>query len=190
MEHELSTENRLLEDPEAARDRLISEAASLFGRSDPEAGIAILRKLQSLPIDETALQLTDRFFRPWIVGERQVIATSDPERSPDPGEVVVIYGNYPHFHRNLIISNPIKRHVSLFWNLQHDRVEYDPGWERVDRIYVLNADHRVDRGIPSFGSSAAPVRLSIASPEYPRVFRRTRVGLRSLQGRLAACKAT
>jgi glycosyl transferase family 25 len=59
--------------------------------------------------------------------------------------VVIIYGNYPHIFENIVINNPIRRHVSLFGKFHHDQVEYDPRWDHVGQIYIINADDRPDR---------------------------------------------
>jgi hypothetical protein len=132
-------------DPELIRDRLISEAASRFARSEPTIATELLRQLSGFPIDDTILQSTDPFFRPWIVGEKKVIASFEPGRRPTEGEIIVIYGNYPHMYENIVVNNPIKRHASTFWNLVHDRIEYDRRWDPIDQIYIINADKRIDR---------------------------------------------
>ena len=132
-------------DPELARDQLISEAASCFADSKPEIGIELLRKLNGFPIDEMVLQSTDAFLRPWIADGRKVIATFDPDRRPARDEVIIVYGNYPHMYDNIVVNNPVKRHVSTFWKLAHDEVEYDVRWNFINQIYVINADNRIDR---------------------------------------------
>jgi hypothetical protein len=78
------------------------------------------------------------------VGET-IVASFDPTYEPAQGEVVIYYGNYPDWHLALPLSNKIYRHVSLFKNTQHTRVDYHPAWESVDTIYILNLEERVDR---------------------------------------------
>lgn len=124
---------------------VLCRAAAHFDCGDAVAGVAALEELQSCTIDEKTINLTDQFFRPWIVGDRRVVASFDPERKPAANEIVVIYGNYPHIYENIAVNNPIKRHVANFWDLQHQIVEYDPAWERVEQIYVINIDERIDR---------------------------------------------
>ena len=131
-------------DPELVRDQLISNAASRLN-SEPSSAIELLRSLSSLPIDETTLQATDPFFRPWIVDGRKVVGTFDPDRRPSEGEIIVIYGNYPHMFENVVVNNPMKRHVSMFWQLEHDTIEYDGRWDPISQIYIINADRRIDR---------------------------------------------
>ena len=75
----------------------------------------------------------------------RVIASFDENREPGPGEVVVIYGNYPDWHHALPGSRKMFRHVSLFDKLQHAVVESHPCWDSVDIIYILNLEERVDR---------------------------------------------
>lgn len=74
-----------------------------------------------------------------------VIASFDSTIEPKEGEVVIYYGNYPDWHRALPTSNKIYRHVSKFFDVQHDKVLYHPCWEPVDTIYILNLEERVDR---------------------------------------------
>jgi GR25 family glycosyltransferase involved in LPS biosynthesis len=78
-------------------------------------------------------------------GGRKIIATSDWRRLPGEGEVIIIYGNYPHIFENIVINNPIKRHVSMFGEFDCDEVEYDARWDRVEQIYIINDDDRPDR---------------------------------------------
>lgn len=132
------------EDPLAFRDRLVTEAAEhLLGLARNKL-LDTLRGLELATIDEWTLERTDRFL-PFIAGGRRVIASFDPGRRPEPDEVVVIYGNYPHMFGNIVVNNPIRRHVADFWYFRHDSVEYDPRWEPVDQICIINADRRRDR---------------------------------------------
>ena len=82
---------------------MISEAASRFARSEPTIATELLRQLSGFPIDDTILQSTDPFFRPWIVGEKKVIASFEPGRRPTEGEIIVIYGNYPHMYEHIVV---------------------------------------------------------------------------------------
>jgi len=85
-------------DTDVVRDQLISEAASHFANSEPRMAIELLQKLRECDIDETILRSTDVFFRPWIVGDKSVIASFDPKRLPGDDEIIVIYVNYPHMY--------------------------------------------------------------------------------------------
>jgi hypothetical protein len=133
------------EDPLALRDRIVAEAEPLFARGYPEAAIALLRRLEDATIDETTLRLTDPLLGRWIARGRKIVASFDPNRLPASDEIVIVYGNYPHCFANVVVNNPIKRHVASFWEFEHDRVEYDVRWDSVDRIYLINAGSRVDR---------------------------------------------
>ena len=126
-------------------NRIVTRSAAHFACGETDAAMQLLGKLEALPIDDQMIRQTDPFLRPWIAGGRRVVASFDPRRVPGPDEVVVIYGNYPHIFENLVINNPVKRHVGSFWDLVHDRVEYHPAWHAVDQIYIINMEKRVDR---------------------------------------------
>ena len=76
---------------------------------------------------------------------KKVIASFDAGRNPSDNELVIIYGNYPDWHHSLPHSNKMFRHVSLFYDIQHDVVESHPVWDSLDVIYILNLEERVDR---------------------------------------------
>lgn len=75
----------------------------------------------------------------------KVIASFDPAREPVDGEVVIVYGNYPDWHKALPATRKMYRHVSLFGHVRHDVIESHPCWDTVDVIYILNLEERVDR---------------------------------------------
>lgn len=85
----------------------------------------------------------------------KVIAAFDPNVVPGDNEVVVYYGNYPDWHLALPGSSRIYRHVSKFWDIQHDEIRYHPVWDPIDTIYVVNLDERVDRWYDSLLALAA-----------------------------------
>lgn len=128
----------------AWRDRIVGEALLHAGNDDLEAAASSLRKLESATIDDQTLDATDLLL-PRLARGRQIVASLDPSRVPGPDEVVIIYGNYPHVFCNVVVNNPIKRHVADFGRFQHDRVESDARWDGVDRILVINVDGRKDR---------------------------------------------
>lgn len=140
-----------------------AEAHLEHGRS--KAAIAVLKQLRSCTIDEKTIGAADRFFRPWIAGNRRVVASFDPDRRPGSDEIVVIYGNYPHIFENVVVNNPVKRHVSSFWDLEHDTVEYHPAWEAAEQIYVINIDKRTDR------LHAVLRELAVAKAPFQRITR-------------------
>jgi len=128
----------------AWRDRIVGEALSYAENDDLEATASSLRKLESATIDDQTLDPTDRLL-PRLARGRRIVASLDPSRVPESDEVVIIYGNYPHVFSNVVVNNPIKRHVADFGRFQHDRVEHDARWDGVDRVLVINADGRKDR---------------------------------------------
>src|SRR5688500_15039646 len=98
------------EDLLAWRDRIVSEAAAQMDEAQVQQAIDTLRQLELATIDDTTLKMTDPLLSRFAAG-RQVVAAFDPRRTPDAGEVVIIYGNYPHMFGNVVVNNPIKRHV-------------------------------------------------------------------------------
>jgi len=76
---------------------------------------------------------------------KKVIASFDPSRVPLDSEIVIVYGNYPDWHLALPCSSKLFRHVSLFFDMKHDSVEYHPSWEKFDCIYIINLKERTDR---------------------------------------------
>jgi hypothetical protein len=132
------------DNPALLRDRLVSQASMHFNRSEIPEGMAALAKLEFATIDNATLQRTDRFLH-LIAQGRRIVATCDPRRMPAKDEIVIVYGNYPHIFDNVVVNNPIKRHVAFFGEFRYDQVEFDPRWDLVGHIYVINADHRLDR---------------------------------------------
>jgi len=76
---------------------------------------------------------------------KKIIASFDPSRVPLDSEIVIVYGNYPDWHLALPCSSKLFRHVSLFFDMKHDSVEYHPSWENIDIIYIINLKERKDR---------------------------------------------
>src|SRR5689334_16831293 len=125
-------------DPLLLRDQLVAEAQLRLSRGEADAAIRLLRKLEFVTIDVDTIRMTDPFLRS-VAGGRRIVASFDPCRRPASNEIVVIYGNYPYIYENVVVNNPIKRHVASFWDLGHDAVEYDSAWESIGQIYILNA---------------------------------------------------
>lgn len=126
----------------ANRDRILS-ALARDGLTDEQV-VGLLRELEDATIDEQTIAATDKFLR-ICAGRKSIVATFDEGRRPGVDEVVVIFGNYPHVFENIVVNNPIKRHVSSFWALPHDAVEADERWREVDAIYLINSKSRLDR---------------------------------------------
>jgi hypothetical protein len=152
------------------RDRIVGEGAEHIARSMIQEAVEVLRKLEFATVDERTLELTDPFL-PRIACGRKVVASFDPLRKPTADEVVITYGNYPHFFPNIVVNNPIKRHVSDFWTFRHDRVEYDVRWESVNQIFVINLEERVDRYdsvLRELASAKAPLNRLTRVPAFTR----------------------
>ena len=77
--------------------------------------------------------------------KKRVIASFDPVRVPKKNEFVICYGEYPHTVECLPYSNICYRHPLYFNQVKHDQIEYDPCWESVEQIYILNLEERKDR---------------------------------------------
>lgn len=86
---------------------------------------------------------------------KRIVASFDPARVPGPDEVVIVYGNYPDTFEALPCSNKLRRHVSLFFEVAHDVVEYHPSWDAVDYIYVLGLRERDDRWYETLATLAS-----------------------------------
>ena len=76
---------------------------------------------------------------------KKVVASFDSTRKANDDEIVFIYGNYPIWYLSLPGQNEVFRHVSMFYRIKHDLVEYHPCWEKIDVIYILNLEDRKDR---------------------------------------------
>lgn len=81
----------------------------------------------------------------FLVLNKKIIASFDPTRIPLEDEIVIVYGNYPDWHLALPCSSKLFRHVSLFFDMKHDSVEYHPSWEKFNIIYIINLKERTDR---------------------------------------------
>jgi hypothetical protein len=126
------------------RDRIVLEAAALMQKLEIREAEECLRQLELTTTDEWTLEMTDPHL-PLIAAGRKVVASFDPLRRPALDEVVIIYGNYPQMYGNVVVNNPVRRHVADFWNFRHDEVEWDRRWASIDQIFVINIDDRVDR---------------------------------------------
>jgi hypothetical protein len=122
----------------------VAEAAAHFAGGDIALGAAALEKLAFATVDEMTLEATDGFLANLRTGKK-IVATCNVSRQPAADEIVIVYGNFPHGFDNVVVNNPIRRHVSGFGEFTYDAVEFDPRWERVDQIYVINVAHRKDR---------------------------------------------
>lgn len=128
----------------ALRDEIVDEAAEHFGAGRIAEGKAALARLEHTTVDERTLAATDPHLRA-IAGARRIVATTELARVPASNEVVIVYGNFPHSFENVVVNNPIRRHVGGFGELPHDTFESDSRWDGVSRIVVINAEHRRDR---------------------------------------------
>jgi hypothetical protein len=133
-----------LEDP-ALRYALLDELwEALFQTKQYARCLEVLAGFARTPVDDRIISRTDRLL-PHLREGRKVVATLDPSRVPGPGELIIRYGDYPLGFDHLICNNPASRNLRYFWNTHHDQVEYDPVWEPIDCLYLINLDERPDR---------------------------------------------
>jgi hypothetical protein len=133
-----------IDDPLLLRDIIVDAANALASQGEIDPLRRCLGRLEYASIDENTLAWTDRFL-PKLRQNSKTVFTTNPERKPKSDEVVILYGNYPYLFDNIVVNNPMKRSFLDFWKFQHDVFESEPCWEKVDQIYVLNLDARVDR---------------------------------------------
>jgi hypothetical protein len=99
-------------------------------------------KLEFSDIPRCAYDLASNYIK---TVNKRIVASFDPLRVNTADEIVIVYGNYPDWHLSLPCSHILYRNVSLFFDTQHDVVEYHPCWELLDCIYILNLKSRPDR---------------------------------------------
>jgi hypothetical protein len=110
----------------------------------------ILAKYRHALVDDGLIRRSNQVIQ-MLRATRRVIASFDPERQPKPDEIVIIYGEYCHdmqclpMHVEKESDYVLKRHPLYFTDIVHDVVEYDPVWEPVEQIYILNLEERRDR---------------------------------------------
>lgn len=157
--HEGEGFEALSADPATLRDELVAAASRHFARGDVASGTAALRELRWATIDDETLAKTDLYLEQIAAG-RRIVATCDPRRVPAQDEVVIVYGNYPHVFENVVVNNPMKRHLATFGELKYHEVEYDRRWDGIGQIYIINADDRPDRYdavLRELASARAPI---------------------------------
>jgi hypothetical protein len=141
-------------DPLELRDQLVAEAAADFDVGRVAEGIAALERLRLATVDEKTLDGTDAFLRR-IAGNRRIVATTNLARRPLENEVVIAYGSFPHSYENVVVNNPIRRHVGDFGDLPYDTFQFDERWSGISTIAIINDAHRLDRRDAVMGQLAA-----------------------------------
>jgi hypothetical protein len=106
----------------------------------------ILAQFRKALINEEIIRATSSTFE-LLRTKMKIIASFDPERVPAPNEIIIQYGEYPHTVSCLPVygSQIVYRHPIYFNLVQHDIVEYDESFEKIDKIYILNLIDRPDR---------------------------------------------
>lgn len=127
---------------------------ALYRTEQFEKCIEILQYCSLCHVDDHSVRNTD-YLLPYLkkrglpedLPPRKVVATYDVHRKPKEDEIIIIYGDFPSLFENLIIHNPVRRHLKYFWQIEHDLVEASTIYDAIDRIYIINLDERVDRYI-------------------------------------------
>ena len=106
----------------------------------------ILSQFRKALINEEIIRATSSTFE-LLRTKMKIIASFDPERVPAVNEIIIQYGEYPHAVSCLPVygSQIVYRHPIYFNLIQHDIVEYDKSFEKIDKIYILNLIDRPDR---------------------------------------------
>jgi len=117
--------------------QLLKGFAPALGALVPGEGKAALARSPLLPLPE---EIVARAKTGFGVPTGAWMAKSEPYRVPAPGELVVIFGNYPLGFRSLVVNNPIRRNVLDFWKFRFDVIESDPCWNPIDQIFIINRD--------------------------------------------------
>ena len=130
----------------APRDRWLLDELFMacFYLGDRDGALRAARALEHGAITLHHLRNTDHLL-PWLREGRRVVASCDPARRPAPGELVILYGDYPLTFESLVVHNPVRRNLYYFFDHVHDAFESHADWRAVERIYVLNLDHRPER---------------------------------------------
>lgn len=171
----------------ALRDEIVADAAEHFDARRVADGIAALARLEQATVDERTLARTDPYLRA-IAGGCRIVATTDLARIPAADEVVIVYGNFPHSFENVVVNNPIRRHVGGFGELPHDTFEFDPRWDGVSRIVLINVEHRTDRYdavMRELATARAPLDRVVKLPAVVEQPTRNQ----SLNGRISCLKS-
>lgn len=111
----------------------------------PQKAAELYQYFDRLLVDESVIKHSNKVIDSLKAQGTEIIATTDPHREPKQNELVIVYTNYQHSHNNLPYRNKIWRHPLYFKDLNHTRVEYDPAWESIGIIYILNLIDRKDR---------------------------------------------
>lgn len=96
-------------------------------------------------VDEHIIFNTNYLFNKLRGNGYRIIGTTYIDRTPKENEIIIIYGNYHHSVDNLPTTDLIKRHAIYYRDVQHDDFEFDPCWNEIGTIFILNLIERVDR---------------------------------------------
>lgn len=98
-------------------------------------------------ITEFTINECDYLYKMLQSNGKTITATTDVKYEPKENEIAVYYGSYPIDYRMFPVSNKAYRNAIYFDKIKHDSVQYDPCWENIDCIYILNLEFRRDRYI-------------------------------------------
>ena len=98
-------------------------------------------------INDFTVKECDYLYKMLQSNGKTITATTDVKYEPKENEIAVYYGSYPIDYRMFPVSNKAYRNAIYFDKIKHDSVQYDPCWEHIDCIYILNLEFRRDRYI-------------------------------------------
>lgn len=127
------------------QSQMINLIDQLISLNNLQAARELYRYFDCLLVDEFIINHSNHVIEKLRKEGTQIIATTDPQREAKEDELVIVYGNYHHAHNNLPYGNKIWRHPLYFKDLTHSKFEYDPAWEPIGTIYILNLEERKDR---------------------------------------------
>ena len=98
-------------------------------------------------ITDHVINNSNCFWQVISYNKKTVVAATDLSYEPKEDEVVYYYGQFPIDYRMLPQSNRIYRNIIYYDKTPHKKFVYDPCWEKIDQIYIINLEERKDRYI-------------------------------------------
>lgn len=126
-------------------DQLLRMIDQELANKKPDKAAKLYRYFDCFLVDEPVIEHSNKVIAALKKQGVEIIATTDPHREPKSNELVIVYSSYQHAHNNLPYQNKIWRHPIYFKDVSHTRVEYDPAWEPIGIIYIINLLERKDR---------------------------------------------
>lgn len=107
--------------------------------------IRVFKLFEYCNVSEHNIQNSNYFLQVLYNQGKHIIGTCDLSLEPKNDEIIIYYGNFPLDYHNLPYSNKIYRHPRFANSIKHSKFEGDKCWNKIDQIYILNLEERVDR---------------------------------------------